>query len=64
MNETPGMSFFISTVIILALLVLLAIGGFASLRSEDGRLLLLLSEMNSVDECRSRNAMQIKNFNS
>lgn len=52
MNETQEIHIPISTLVILALLVLLAIGGIASPRNEDGRPLLLLPDVKSVDEYR------------
>jgi hypothetical protein len=51
MNENQEIHIPLSTLVILALLVLLAIGGIASPRNEDGRPLLML-DVKSVDEYR------------
>jgi len=52
MNENQEIHIPISTLVILSLLILLAIGGIASPRNEDGRPLLLLPDVKSVDEYR------------
>ncbi len=52
MNENQEIHIPLSMLIILALLVLLAIGGIASPRDEDGRPLLLLPDVKAVNEYR------------
>ena len=52
MNENREIHIPLSTLVVLALLALLAIGGIASPRNEDGRPLLLLPDMKSVEDYR------------
>jgi len=52
MNENQEIHIPLSTLVILAMLVLLAIGGIASPRNEDGRPLLLLPDVRSVEDYR------------
>jgi hypothetical protein len=52
MNESQEIHIPLSTLVILVLLVLLAIGGITSPRNDDGRPLLLLPDVKSVDEYR------------
>ena len=52
MSESQEIHIPLSTLVILALLVLLAIGGIASPRNDDGRPLLLLPDVKSVEEYR------------
>jgi hypothetical protein len=52
MNENQEIHIPLSILVILAMLVLLAIGGIASPRNEDGRPLLLLPDVRSVEDYR------------
>ena len=52
MNENQEIHIPLSTLVVLALLVLFAIGGIASPRNEDGRPLLLLPDVKSVEDYR------------
>ncbi|HEX9090997.1 MAG TPA: hypothetical protein VF831_05875, partial [Anaerolineales bacterium] len=52
MNENQEIHIPLTTLVVLALLVLLAIGGIASPRNEDGRPLLLLPDVRSVEDYR------------
>ncbi len=52
MNENQEIHIPLNTLVILAMLVLLAIGGIASPRNEDGRPLLLLPDVRSVVDYR------------
>jgi hypothetical protein len=52
MNESQEIHIPVTTLVILALLVLLAIGGIASPRNEDGRPLLLLPDVKAVNDYR------------
>ena len=52
MNENQEIHIPLSTLVVLAMLVLLAIGGIASPRNEDGRPLLLLPDVRSVEDYR------------
>jgi hypothetical protein len=52
MNENQEIHIPLSTLVVLALLVLLAIGGIASPRNKDGRSLLLLPDVKSVEDYR------------
>ena len=52
MNENQEIHIPLITLVILAMLVLLAIGGIASPRNEDGRPLLLLPDVRSVEDYR------------
>ena len=52
MNENQEIHIPLSTLVVLALLLLLAIGGIASPRNEDGRPLLLLQDVKSVEDYR------------
>ena len=52
MNENQEIHIPLSILVILALLVLLAIGGISSPRNEDGRPLLLLPDVRSVEDYR------------
>ena len=52
MNESQEIHIPVTTLVILTLLVLLAIGGIASPRNEDGRPLLLLPDVKAVNDYR------------
>lgn len=52
MSESQEIHIPVTTLVILALLVLLAIGGIASPRTEDGRPLLMLPDIKAVNEYR------------
>ena len=52
MNENQEIHIPLTALVVLALLVLLAIGGIASPRNEDGRPLLLLPDVRSVEDYR------------
>ena len=52
MNESQEIHIPVTTLVILALLVLLAIGGIASPRNEEGRPLLLLPDVKAVNDYR------------
>jgi hypothetical protein len=52
MNESQEIHIPVTTLVILALLVLLAIGGIASPRNEDGHPLLLLPDVKAVNDYR------------
>ena len=52
MNENQEIHIPLSTLVVVALLALLAIGGIASPRNEDGRPLLLLPDVKTVEEYR------------
>ena len=52
MNERQEIHIPLSTLVVLASLILLAIGGIASPRNEDGRPLLLLPDVKAVSDYR------------